>query len=184
MATVDNAGATLCPILAALQDPAPLAPPPACQRTFGPTTASDHIAALPRVWPQVLERKVGVTAGTRTESILARSQKGTTTQTRGGVDDSPPRSSSGALQTCSRSAVAPVVAEQHSPGGSVANSVLWGESNPHSILSVARTSSGRVWYMVWRQRSTRNAEVSSSIRQTSSQDALCCLPPRTAAQLA
>ena len=36
---------------------------------------------------------------------------------------SPP---SGALQARSRSAVAQVVAEQHSPGGSMADSVLWG----------------------------------------------------------
>jgi hypothetical protein len=143
MATLDDTHSTLCTIVAAIQDLAPAAPASACQEASGPPGAPSSLIP-PRVWPQVLARKVGVTAGTRTRSTLARSPGTATTPAPRGVGARPSRLPPGALQARSRSAVAPVVAEQHSPGSSMADSVLWGENNLDSVLSVARASSERV----------------------------------------
>ena len=116
MATMDGTDSALCTVMAAIQDPAPTAPASACPQSSS-TSAAPPSLILSRIRPQILAGEVGVTAGTRTGSLLAQSQAGATTQTMRGVEGSPSCSSPGALQARSRSAVAPDMAEQHGPGG-------------------------------------------------------------------
>ena len=123
IATMDGTDSALCTIMAAMQDPAPLAPASACPQSSS-TSATPSSLILSRIRPQILAGEVGVTAGTRTGSLLARPQEGAATQTLRGVGGSQSCSSPGALQARSRSAVAPDMTEQHSPGGHMANSVL------------------------------------------------------------
>ena len=90
------------PNMAAMQDPASVAPASACQEPPSPSAAPPSLA-LSRVWQQVLERKV---------YAPVYSFPGTPFQTPRRVVGHPPRPAPGALHPRSRSAMASVVAEQ------------------------------------------------------------------------